>query len=476
MSGQIIATINLSLGLVALLVGASMLLGAFDIIRQPGRVWQQAGESKPAYLILVLLIPIVGLALYAFMARPKLVALAAAGPTAAQPSAPPDAGVDEIRHQDDRAATTPEPLGSENPAQVVGPYGEPVVKEATPSAQSGPVEISSTFFSNKGSRTARARRGLVLSRHPKQRAGVAVEDTTEQVEDSVEVPTASDSKGSRTARSRLGLILSHRLSLRPKQRASVAVEDSVEDVEQVEDNVEANEVPTDFSNKSSRPARSRLGLTLSHRPKQRASVAVDDSVDEVEQVEDNVEANEVPTDFSNKSSRPARSRRGLTLSRRSKQRASLAVEDSVEDVEQVEDNVEANEVPTDFSNKGSRRARSRLGLILSHNLSFRPKQRASVAVADRVEDVKQVEDNVEANEVPTAPAGWKTDPSGRHQIRYWDGSHWTEHVADADNQATGDQPSHDQPSDDQTSDDNTEESAGSRPRTRSRRLAVPYRR
>jgi len=430
MSGQIIATINLSLELVALLVGASMLLGAFDIIRQPGRVWQQAGESKPAYLILVLLLPIVGLALYAFMARPKLVALAAAGPTAPQPSDPPDAGVDEIHHRDDRAATTPVPLGSESAEQVVGPFEEPVAKEATPSAQSGPVEISTTFFSNKGSRTARARRSLVLSRRPKQPAGLAVEDS---VEDVVEVPTDVSNKGSRTARARRGLVLSRR----PKQRAGLAVEDSVEDVEQVEDNVEdnveANEVPTDFSNKGSRKARSRLGLILSQplgrRPKQGAGLTVEDSVEGVEPVEDNVEAN-----------------------------------------------VEVNEVPTDFSNKGSRRARSRLGLILSQPLGRRPRQRAGLTVEDSVEHVEPVEDNVEATELPTAPAGWKTDPSGRHQIRYWDGSHWTEHVADADNQATVNQPSDDQPGDDQTSDDQTEESAGSRPRARSRRLAVPYRR
>ena len=31
----------------------------------------------------------------------------------------------------------------------------------------------------------------------------------------------------------------------------------------------------------------------------------------------------------------------------------------------------------------------------------------------------------------TVPAGWKADPTGRHQFRYWDGSHWTENVADA---------------------------------------------
>ena len=27
-------------------------------------------------------------------------------------------------------------------------------------------------------------------------------------------------------------------------------------------------------------------------------------------------------------------------------------------------------------------------------------------------------------------AGWSNDPYGRYQQRYWDGSQWTEHVAD----------------------------------------------
>lgn len=30
----------------------------------------------------------------------------------------------------------------------------------------------------------------------------------------------------------------------------------------------------------------------------------------------------------------------------------------------------------------------------------------------------------------TTAAGWHTDPGGRHQLRYWDGSAWTEHVSD----------------------------------------------
>lgn len=30
---------------------------------------------------------------------------------------------------------------------------------------------------------------------------------------------------------------------------------------------------------------------------------------------------------------------------------------------------------------------------------------------------------------PGTPAGWVPDPSGRYEMRYWDGSSWTEHVA-----------------------------------------------
>jgi hypothetical protein len=29
------------------------------------------------------------------------------------------------------------------------------------------------------------------------------------------------------------------------------------------------------------------------------------------------------------------------------------------------------------------------------------------------------------------PANWYPDPSRRHELRYWDGARWTEHVSDA---------------------------------------------
>jgi len=32
---------------------------------------------------------------------------------------------------------------------------------------------------------------------------------------------------------------------------------------------------------------------------------------------------------------------------------------------------------------------------------------------------------------PSAPASWYADPTGRHDVRYWDGAAWSSHVADA---------------------------------------------
>ncbi len=37
---------------------------------------------------------------------------------------------------------------------------------------------------------------------------------------------------------------------------------------------------------------------------------------------------------------------------------------------------------------------------------------------------------------PSVPAGWYPDPAGRFELRYWDGSAWTEHVSRAGQQYT----------------------------------------
>ena len=37
---------------------------------------------------------------------------------------------------------------------------------------------------------------------------------------------------------------------------------------------------------------------------------------------------------------------------------------------------------------------------------------------------------------PAVPSGWYADPAGRFELRYWDGSAWTEHVSRAGQQFT----------------------------------------
>ena len=37
---------------------------------------------------------------------------------------------------------------------------------------------------------------------------------------------------------------------------------------------------------------------------------------------------------------------------------------------------------------------------------------------------------------PASPARWAADPTGRHELRYWDGTQWTEHVSTRGSQST----------------------------------------
>jgi len=43
---------------------------------------------------------------------------------------------------------------------------------------------------------------------------------------------------------------------------------------------------------------------------------------------------------------------------------------------------------------------------------------------------------VAAPATPAVPANWYADPSGRFELRYWDGNAWTEHVSRAGQQYT----------------------------------------
>jgi hypothetical protein len=85
MSGLVAGTNNISFELVVVIVAGSMIAGAVDLLRQPRWAWRRAEESKPAYFVLVLLVPLVGLGMYLQIARPKVKAIAAAGRAASLP-------------------------------------------------------------------------------------------------------------------------------------------------------------------------------------------------------------------------------------------------------------------------------------------------------------------------------------------------------------------------------------------------------
>jgi len=55
-----------------------------------------------------------------------------------------------------------------------------------------------------------------------------------------------------------------------------------------------------------------------------------------------------------------------------------------------------------------------------------PYTKAWVAPHARVGPIAAVSPSEEA-----APPAWHPDPSGRHELRYWDGRTWSEHVSDA---------------------------------------------
>ncbi len=59
---------------------------------------------------------------------------------------------------------------------------------------------------------------------------------------------------------------------------------------------------------------------------------------------------------------------------------------------------------------------------------------------EREPEPEPVAEPAVAEEAPAAesavPAGWYADPSGRFELRYWDGAAWTEHVSRAGQQFT----------------------------------------
>ena len=162
MSAPTTGPTTFSLELVALAIGISMFVGAIDLIRQPQWAWKRAEEHKAAYLTLVVLVPIVGLGMYVFRARPHVVAVVS-GDTVVHPTTDTPGPAEPARGQDHRPSTvgvTASAGFSEIAALSVDDHREVTVAGPTPLERSDPVEISSTFFSHGGTatRTVRAYR------------------------------------------------------------------------------------------------------------------------------------------------------------------------------------------------------------------------------------------------------------------------------------------------------------------------------
>ena len=181
MTGQIAGPSIFSLELVGLIVGASMVVGAIDLIRQPGWAWKRAEESKAAYLILVLLLPLVGLAMYLLAARPKVATIATAGRAASLPferfgddsrKATSGSARRRTAHRHHRTAGGIRLLRC---APTISEDQVRMVETVTHQPTAEPVEASSTFFSTGGgTATKTARPPIMLDRpyRPKQRASL----------------------------------------------------------------------------------------------------------------------------------------------------------------------------------------------------------------------------------------------------------------------------------------------------------------
>ena len=172
MSGQIASLNVFSLELVAFIVGVSIVLGAVDLIRQPGWAWKRAEESKTAYLVLVVLLPLIGLGMYIVNARPKVVEIASAGRAASLPFERFGEDSDLTKREDGLPkGTVVAPVGFAGFAEQTG--GSP---SAVPDMETAMVGAAGTFFSTGGvsTRTAQPEVGAVRTYRPKQRASLPV--------------------------------------------------------------------------------------------------------------------------------------------------------------------------------------------------------------------------------------------------------------------------------------------------------------
>jgi hypothetical protein len=178
MNAQLAGVSVLSLDLVAAIVVGSMIAGAVDLLRQPGWAWRRAEESKAAYCVLVLLVPLVGLGMYLVSARPKVATIAAAGRAA---SLPFERFGDDIAQQQREDGW---PIGTIAPPERfdgVGAttVGDGVIRlvEASGVGNRAPADAVSPSMGSGGTATRTAPVGLARTYHPKQRTELPVDPT-----------------------------------------------------------------------------------------------------------------------------------------------------------------------------------------------------------------------------------------------------------------------------------------------------------
>lgn len=130
---------NASMSLVAGIFAVSIVIGAVDLLRQPTWAWRAAGEPKIICLLLVVLLPGVGLAIYAFGARPKVLEVARNGRAASLP----------FERFGDRANTA---VASDRAIQVLaahttrGSFGEAIARPIRANTAVAGTPGGATFF------------------------------------------------------------------------------------------------------------------------------------------------------------------------------------------------------------------------------------------------------------------------------------------------------------------------------------------
>ena len=136
--------ITLACTVVAAVAVLSMALGAIDVVRQPGWAWTAAGEPQLLCLLIVMAIPGVGLAVYVFGPRPKVLAFVAAGPLAVIP-------FDYFSNLEAETADTARPLDMLTLPATLGQIGVPPTDRPRVAGDPGPeteldLEPQNRFF------------------------------------------------------------------------------------------------------------------------------------------------------------------------------------------------------------------------------------------------------------------------------------------------------------------------------------------